>query len=194
MTGILMTLTVFAGPVVLAAPPAPAQGLLTIDALIDIKHPSQAAWSPDGEQVAFVWDRAGVQNVYVAGSGQGEPRALTAHASGLVAGLFWSGDSRSVYFERDGDLWRVPATGSEPPQRAWTTPEAESDVTPSHDGTRVAFARGGDLWVRRLADGGETRLTQTPANESGPAWSPDHRRIAFTRASWAGTHGGPAYA
>src|ERR1700694_5983990 len=102
-------LAVFAGSVILAAPSAPARSRLTIDALIDIKHPSQAAWSPDGEQVALVWDRAGVQNVYAAGRGQGEPRALTAHASGLVAGLFWSADSRSVYFERDGDLRRARA-------------------------------------------------------------------------------------
>ena len=186
-------LAVFAGSVVLATPPAPARGRLTIEALIDIKHPSQAAWSPDGEQVAFVWDRAGVQDVYVAESGQGEPHALTAHTSGLVAGLFWSGDSRSIYFERDGDLWRVPSTGSEPAQRVWTTPEGESDVTPSHDGTRVAFARDGDLWVRRLADGGETRLTQTPANESGPAWSPDDRRIAFSVESWTAKQDVPDY-
>jgi hypothetical protein len=41
----LAFLAVIAGSIVLAAPPA--QGLLTIDALIDIKHPSQAAWSPD---------------------------------------------------------------------------------------------------------------------------------------------------
>src|SRR6266849_1134540 len=149
----LAFLVVSGGSTTLAAPPGPAKGRLTIDALIDIQHPSQSAWSPDGEQVAFVWDRAGVQNLYVVGSSQGEPRALTAHATGLVAGLFWSGDSRSVYFEREGDLWRVPTTGSEPPQRVWTTPEAESDVAPSHDGTRVAFARDGDLWVRRLADG-----------------------------------------
>jgi dipeptidyl aminopeptidase/acylaminoacyl peptidase len=189
----LALLAVIASAFALAAPPAPARGPLTIDALIDIKHPSQAAWSPDGEQVAFVWDRAGVQNVYVAGSGQGEPRALTVHASGLVAGLFWSGDSRSVYFERDGDLWRVPATGSEPPQRVWTTPDAENDVALSHDGTRVAFARDGDLWVRRLADGRETWLTHSPANESGPAWSPDDRRIAFSVESWTAKQDVPDY-
>ena len=28
---------------------------LTIDALIDIRHPSAATWSPDGRAVAFLW-------------------------------------------------------------------------------------------------------------------------------------------
>src|SRR3954454_8128658 len=38
---------------------------LTIDALIDIKHPSDAVWSPDGRHAAFLWERAGTQNVWV---------------------------------------------------------------------------------------------------------------------------------
>src|SRR5436309_4858274 len=124
----LALLVASAASAALAAPPAaaPVRGRLTIDTLIDIKHPSQAAWSPDGEQVAFVWDRAGVQNVYVVGSRGGEPRALTSDASSLVAGLFWSADARTVYFERDGDLWRVAAAGAEAARRVWTTPEAES--------------------------------------------------------------------
>jgi dipeptidyl aminopeptidase/acylaminoacyl peptidase len=168
-------------------------GGLTMDALLDVKHPSQAAWSPDGASVAFVWDRAGVQNVYAVGSRRGEPRALTAHTSGLVAGLFWAPDSRTVYFERDGDLWRVGADGAAAAARVWTTPQGEGDVALSHDGMRVAFARDGDLWVRTLADGRETRLTRTPTDESGPAWSPDDRRLAFTVASWTPRQDVPDY-
>jgi len=39
---------------------------LTIEQLIDIRHPSNPMWSPDGRHVVFVWDRAGVSKVYVA--------------------------------------------------------------------------------------------------------------------------------
>jgi dipeptidyl aminopeptidase/acylaminoacyl peptidase len=73
----------------------------------------------------------------------------------------------------------VPAAGGEA-KAVWTTPDAEGGVALSHDGTRVAFARKGDLWVRSLADGNETRLTESPGAEGDLAWSPDDRRLAFT--------------
>ena len=44
---------------------APAGGPLTIEQLIDIRHPSNPIWSTDGKSVVFVWDRAGVASVYV---------------------------------------------------------------------------------------------------------------------------------
>jgi Tol biopolymer transport system component len=42
----------------------------------------------------------------------------------------------------------------------------------------IALARGGDLYAFRL-DRGMWRLTDSPARESVPAWSPDHRSLAF---------------
>ena len=36
-----------------------------------------------------------------------------------------------------------------------------------------------DLWMRPLAGGQPERLTDTPFNETQPAWSPDGRMIAF---------------
>jgi len=85
----------------------PASGLLTIDALIDIKHPSNPVWSPDGRRVAFVWNRAGVENVWLvdlSGSKPAPPRALTRFDSGDASGLFWGADGGNVRFAREGHL------------------------------------------------------------------------------------------
>ena len=49
---------------VVSAQPQPRGGL-TIEQLIDIQHPSNAMWAPDGRHVVFVSDRAGVSKVYV---------------------------------------------------------------------------------------------------------------------------------
>src|SRR5215510_4940508 len=93
-----------------AAQAPSATKALTIEQLIDIRHPSAPMWSPDGRHVAFVWDRAGVSKVYVSDL-SGTPRELTG-AGASLANAFWSSDGRALMVPRDGDLWRVPTDGS----------------------------------------------------------------------------------
>jgi dipeptidyl aminopeptidase/acylaminoacyl peptidase len=163
-----------------AQAPRRAAGI-TIDALLDIRHPSRAVWSPDGSQIAYVWDRGGVQNVYTSVPGA-PPKAVTTFDAELIDGLAWSHDGAKLLFARGGDLWEAAPAGSEA-RRVWTTPEAEATIAVSPDGRRAAFERAGDLWVRELASGAETRLTSTAESESTPVWSPDGAHIAFTSAT-----------
>jgi dipeptidyl aminopeptidase/acylaminoacyl peptidase len=168
-------------PVAAAAEPAP--GAFTLETLVAVRHPSRAVWSPDGQRLAFGWERSGVEDVYVVPAGGGAPAALTRHSEGLVGGISWTADGKAVLYEREGDLWRAPADGSAPPGALLATPEAESDFALAHDGRRLAFARDGDLYVRDLQDGREQRLTETPVAEAGPVWSPDDRSLAFVAIS-----------
>src|SRR5476651_919669 len=87
---------------------------LTIETLIDIRHPSNPVWSPDGRMVAFLSERAGIANIFVAeapgGPGRATgtgARAVTAFPEGHTGGFFWSADSQRIYFPREGDLWQV---------------------------------------------------------------------------------------
>jgi dipeptidyl-peptidase 4 len=80
------------------------------------------------------------------------------------------------------------------------TPFRDPQLSP--DGKRVAFARGGDLWVATIGEAQPTRIAQHPADDPGvPAreyatadgaarsfgrdrgfwWSPDSQSIAFER-------------
>ena len=36
---------------------------VTIEQLIEIKHPSDPVWSPDNKRVVFTWDRADIRNL-----------------------------------------------------------------------------------------------------------------------------------
>jgi dipeptidyl aminopeptidase/acylaminoacyl peptidase len=191
-------------------PSAQRTSALTIEQLIDIRHPSSPIWSPDGRRVAFLSERAGIANVYVAdataaGVSAGRPTSRTQFADGMSGPIAWSADGRRIYFPRGGDLWQVDAAGGEP-TAAWSTPQIESNFTFSPDGTRVSFVRsvaasgspapasgaragrggagsGGELVVRTLADGRETVVHR--ADERGIAgisWSPDGRSIVFNDA------------
>ena len=88
-----------------ATAPVAARGF-TIDDLIDIKHPSTPVWSPDGRHVVFMWDRAGVSNLFLSDGSGGAPTALTT--DGVGGTPFWSRDGQRVYFARGGDLWQAP--------------------------------------------------------------------------------------
>src|SRR5258707_5329756 len=167
---------------------------LTIEQLIDIKHPSDPVWSPDGKRVAFVWDRADIRNLYVANAdGSGQPVALTAFPEGGVADVFWSEDGESVYFVHEGDLWEVQASG-DAAKPAWSKPDRGSGVVPSPDGKRIAFVRsnraeeqaarkGSDLIVRWLSDGTESTITHDDVSIRGIVWSPDGKTIGYSAGS-----------
>src|SRR6266853_3812661 len=125
-----------------AAPQSsPKFSKLTIEQLIEIKHPSDAVWSPDGKHVVFTWDRAGVANLYVANAdGHGQPVELTSFSEGQVEQAFWAGDSQTVYFPHDGHLSQASFSGGAA-KAAWTASGHESDFALSADATRVAFVR-----------------------------------------------------
>jgi dipeptidyl aminopeptidase/acylaminoacyl peptidase len=150
-------------PIVRPKPPgADEMSRLTIDKLMDIKHPSAPIWSRDSKRVAFMWDRAGVSNLYVASAdGSTSPVAVTSDGA-AVGGMFWSVDSTSIFFTREGRLMQVGLDGSSPPKTLWA---AGFGAVPSPDGTRVAYAVGGDrgggaptLHVRGLPDGADASI------------------------------------
>jgi hypothetical protein len=55
------------------------------------------------------------------------------------------------------------------------------DAAYSPDGTFIAFARGGDLWLANSDGSGQRRLVSTPdVAESGPSWLPSGNAIVYT--------------
>ncbi|MCW5579716.1 MAG: S9 family peptidase, partial [Dokdonella sp.] len=100
---------------------------------------------------------------------------------------YWSVDGRSVHYwlKRAGspvrDLHRVGlADGSDvvvDPAAMATSDGA--DAVPDRSGSRAAFVRNGDVFIRELASGRLTQVTRSPQVESSPQFSADGRALHY---------------
>jgi Tol biopolymer transport system component len=104
----------------------------------------------------------GYSNVFAAGGGV----LVLDHPSGTMSELVWA--------DRTGR--RLSRVGE---------PDRYRDIDLSPDEQRVAFAvedplfGNDDVWVRDFDRGVSTRLTFSPAQETGPVWSADGTRIFY---------------
>lgn len=94
-------------------------------------------------------------------------------------------------------LFVVSLAGERPRRLRLPVPAADNPAV-SPDGRSLAFVGGvnqpgepvvsiaPDIYAGRLGRGPYRRLTHDPSRETGPAWSPDGRRLAFSRAAATG--------
>jgi Tol biopolymer transport system component len=68
-------------------------------------------------------------------------------------------------------------------EKQLTTSPRSYNITPSYssDGSKIAWERNGDIWIMNADGTNRHSLTTSPAGDASPAFSPDGRKIAFTR-------------
>lgn len=134
----------------------------------------EPAWSPDSRRLAYVAPAPdGSSDVYAADA-DGRWRGRITYTTADESHPDWSADGRRLVVERNGRIVVVRADGAK--ERA-LAPGHEPDWSP--DGRLIVFASGGDLFTVEPDRGRISRLTQTPADESAPAWSPEGRRLTY---------------
>jgi TolB protein len=161
--------------------------------------------------IAFTVNRAGHQEIWAMDPDGGDRTQLTPSEPGVDASgsaqPAWSPDRSLIAYSSSGDgrvedqdeleIFVMRADGSE---RRRLTNDHVLDATPawSPDGERIAFAHmtgvgkenaDGVIVVMDATGNGRVEITRHPdapqtVFDSYPAWSPDGRLIAFTRAAY----------
>jgi len=153
-------------------------------------------WSPDGRSIAFLRDSGDDLGIYIVPALGGPSRKVFTPAAEVEwerGALSWSPDGKTLVFP-DGKSSASPSsvyaldlpTGN---VRALTKPPQfwDGDASPafSPDGSKIAFARGIEGWVRDVyvmnaAGGNPVRLTFDERMISSLTWTADGSAIVFS--------------
>jgi len=160
-----------------------------------------ATWSPDSQRLAYhMWGEG--QGLYVIDADGTNKRLLVPwpEESYGIRHTRFSPDGSRIAFrqgtwqDNEGHLWVVQDIDDPGGPIVWqlTTDEAYTEIWPfwSPDGSRVAFTRAprgwtwgeptADIWVKDLASGTETQITDTPdIFELASGWNPLDGHIYF---------------
>ncbi|MBB5707211.1 amidohydrolase family protein [Sphingopyxis panaciterrulae] len=140
----------------------PATGGRAVPIATGIAFEVQPVFSPDGKWIAYVSDRSGGDNVWIARADGSEARRITDEDEGAVrTSPEWSADGKSIYVSRYRirldryELWRHPVDGgpgelvaparatADAPRAAW---QSTLGAAASRDGRWLYYARHvGDL-------------------------------------------------
>ncbi|MHB8736364.1 MAG: S9 family peptidase [Terriglobales bacterium] len=178
----------------------PHVGRLHLPALFMTRVIGGTTWSPDGEQVAFISNISGRQNLWVVPAAGGWPVQLTVSEQ-RQSSPRWSPDGRWIAYisDYDGneqwDLFVVSPRDGEVRNLTRTPEIAEEDPAWSPDGRHLAYIAkprlGSTFEIETVeVDSGQIRaVTRGTAKDLGnfhPLWSPDGRRLAYTQAHATG--------
>jgi Tol biopolymer transport system component len=163
-------------------------------------HQNQAAFSPDGSQIAFVWDGPQHDNVHVYVKLIGSETLLQRTSGAATESKpAWSPDGRSIAFLRtSGDRrgwFLISALGGAERKLTDVFPyfDLGNGNSPyySPDGKYLAIvdknspAEPASIFRLSVASSERRQLTSPPAGTTGdyyPAFSPDGKQLAFARA------------
>jgi len=143
------------------------------------------AWSPDGNQLAYVSFESRKPVVYVHNVSTGK-RRLIANFKGSNSAPAWSPDGRTLALtlSRDGgsQLFLLPAAGGEP-RRLIQSDSIDTEPVFSPNGQHIYFVsdRGGTPQIYRVTATGQgvERITFNGAYNISPAISQDGRWLAY---------------
>jgi tricorn protease len=149
-------------------------------------HDRGASWSPDGKWIAYLSDRTGEDEIWIAPQdGSAPARRLTTDGHCWRFGPAWSPDSRKIAFaDKDQKLFWVDV-GSGKVTLADQAKEAEiTDYAWSPDSRWLAYSKQDpdqmrQVYLHSLDSGKIARVTSDMNDSRAPVFDPDGRYLYF---------------
>ena len=123
----------------------------------DPDNDSDAVWSPDGTKIAFVSRRDDNSEIYVMDADGSNPTNLTSH--------------------EDSDFFPVWSPGGD--KIAFMTDREQTGLVILDATPKIVIEFDMEIFVMNADGSGQTNLTDDPAWDGYPSWSPDGSKIVF---------------
>jgi TolB protein len=157
------------------------------------------AWSPDGSKIAFVLIRPGLEQIQIMNP-DGSGVEAVSPADHKTIHPSWTPDSQNILYCTDDDLRPPAKNDAEIYSVSLTNRQATKLISGgvntypsiSPDGKKIAFRRmvettNSEVFLANSDGSAVINLTNSPAFDGWPAWSPKGTKIAFA-SNRAGNH------
>jgi dipeptidyl aminopeptidase/acylaminoacyl peptidase len=148
--------------------PQPARQLTS-----GLYHDTMPRWSPDGQMLAFLSDRAGTTQIHLLPLNGGEPRQVSTLAQGITE-YSWHPDGKTLLAH---SYWK-PEDEQEQHSDREIAASVYTALGARWEGIGYKHGRHLQLWLIDL-QGQAQRLTAEPVDLEQSCWSPDGAEVAF---------------
>ena len=157
-------------------------------------------YSPDGKWIAFISDRSGREEMYIAAAdGAGEPQKIT-DLDTLKFSFAWSPSSKEIAFTGSDNKLRKYIVDTKQTTELSSSKYGNIGAPVwSPDGKWIAYSksdyvRTSDVFLIPSAGGDERKVTFDSFNDVNPRFTADGRKLFFVRTEGFGGGGGQASA
>jgi tricorn protease len=148
-------------------------------------HDKWPAWSPDGSKIAYISDKSGEEEIWVAPQDGSKPaEQLTTGGKAMRYRLKWSPDGQNIAFsDKDGKLYVLSVLNRQVKEFASDSENSIGDFTWSPRGNFLAFSKtaatGFAVIFIASPDGQLHAITSEFVDSGDPVWDPDGNYLYF---------------
>jgi len=175
-----------------------AQGSFSIEAVMSAPFPTDLVAAPTGDKLAWVYNTEGERNIWMAEGPAFRGKQLSSWKGDdgqEITSLSFSPDGKNIIYvrgaapNRRGEIPNPDLIPDGAKQEIWlltiadgksTRLDSGREPTISPDGKRLAYVKGGQVWVREMGGNAAARQAFAIRGSAGSLrWSPLSSQLAF---------------